>query len=211
MRRKTKVNPKEVWNILESNFGDSECTLIKDSPYRLAVRGILSAQCTDKRVNIESEKLFSKYPNPVDIYNLTYDELIKYIAPCGLSKLKTESIKEFTRLYIEEWSETIPKDTDELMRCKGVGRKIANLMVGEIYGIQRIVVDTHLKRVAYRIGLTDESNPIKVEMDLDKLFEENQRINLGHRMIALGRSFCLARNPNCIDCPMKDVCNKRIT
>lgn len=210
MSKKIKVKATDVWNVLEQNYNDAECTLIKDTPYRLAIRGILSAQCTDKRVNIESQKLFNRFPEPVDIYEAIYEELLQYIAPCGLTRAKTDSVKDFTRFYIEEWNETIPKDTDELMKCKGVGRKIANLMAGEIYGIQRIVVDTHLKRVAYRIGLTDETNPIKVENDLDKIFEENQRIKLGHRMIALGRSYCSARNPKCDECPMKDVCLKRI-
>ncbi|MCQ2533676.1 MAG: endonuclease III [Clostridia bacterium] len=210
MRSKLKVNAQKVWEILENNFGDAQCSLIKDTPYRLAIRGILSAQCTDKRVNEETGKLFRDFPDPSDIYKLDYEVLSKYIAPCGLTKAKTEAVIEFTRRFIEDWNCEIPRDTDELMKCKGVGRKIANLMVGEIYGIQRTVVDTHLKRVAYRIGLTDETNPIKVEMDLDKIFEENQRINLGHRMIELGRSFCQARKPDCDSCPMNEICKKRI-
>ncbi len=200
----------EVWSVLESNFADAECSLIKDTPYRLAVRGILSAQCTDKRVNSETEKIFCRYPEPRDIYEMDSVLLESMIKPCGLSKMKAKSIKEFTRYYIEVWNEQIPRDTDELMRVSGIGRKIANLIVGEVYGIQRIVVDTHLKRVAYRIGLTDETDPLKVERDLNSIFEENQRINLGHRMIALGRSFCKAGQPSCNECPMASVCNKRI-
>ncbi|MCQ2482335.1 MAG: endonuclease III [Clostridia bacterium] len=200
----------EVWSVLEKSFGDAKCSLIKDTPYRLAVRGILSAQCTDKRVNFETEKIFREYPDPVDIYKMDFVFLENLIKPCGLSKMKAKSIKEFTAYYMEVWNEQIPRDTDELMRVSGIGRKIANLIVGEVYGIQRIVVDTHLKRVAYRIGLTDETDPLKVEKDLNNIFEENQRIDLGHRMIALGRAYCKAGKPSCSECPMSLVCSKRI-
>lgn len=198
----------QVWEVLEKSFPNSHCSLVNDTPYRLAVRGILSAQCTDIRVNKETETLFTKYPLPEDIYALDENILEAEIRPCGLSKSKARSIKEFTFFFLEKWNQTIPHDTEELEKVTGVGRKIANLIVGEVYGIQRIVVDTHLKRVAYRIGLTEETLPIKVETDLNKIFKENQRIMLGHRMIDLGRSYCNSRNPNCGACPMNKICHK---
>lgn len=199
-----------TWIELCRLFPDSECTLDNDSAERLAIRGILSAQCTDVRVNIVARELFSKYPSLEDISKLSLEQIADIIKPCGLTKSKSKAVFSFANLYCTKWDKTVPNDVDMLIECPGVGRKIANLIVGEIYGTPAIVVDTHCKRVMYRIGITDETDPIKVEKDLCKYFEKNAWIKLGHRAVDLGRSYCTAKNPSCDSCPLNVFCRKRV-
>ena len=200
-----------TWKALSEAFPDSSCSLDLDKPERLAVRGILSAQCTDVRVNITAKELFARCPEMKDITELPEDELISIIKPCGLYKSKGKSIRRFAELYCTEWGSKVPSDVNELMKCPGVGKKIANLIVGEVYGIPAVVVDTHCKRVMYRIGITDNEDPLKIEADLVRLFPEDTWISLGHRAVDLGRSFCDSKNPECSDCPLGKFCLKRIS
>ena len=208
MNRKQRAS--EVLKILERTFPEAECTLDRDTPERLAVRGILSAQCTDVRVNLTCRDLFAKYPSMDMIADAGSGEIGEVIKPCGLHKMKSESVISFAKLYCGKWERTIPKAVNELMECRGIGKKIANLIVGEVYGIPALVVDTHCKRVMKRIGITDETDPLKVEKDVCKVFPELSWIGLGHRAVMLGRTFCTARSPLCETCPLSEVCRKRI-
>lgn len=207
-----KISKKELadltWKALSQAFPDSECSLERDLPERLAIRGILSAQCTDVRVNITARELFDVCPKPEDIVSLPEEDLISIIKPCGLYRSKAKSIKTFAGLYCGEWGGRVPQDVEALMVCPGVGKKIANLIVGEVYGIPAVVVDTHCKRVMKRIGITDNDDPLKVEADIVKVFPEDTWIALGHKAVELGRTYCLARNPKCTECPLNSFCRE---
>ena len=190
-------------------FPDSSCSLDSDLPERLAIRGILSAQCTDVRVNITAKELFGKCASMEELDALSEDELIGIIKPCGLYKSKAKSIKTFAHLYCSEWGGKVPHDTASLMKCPGVGKKIANLIIGEVYGIPAVVVDTHCKRVMYRIGITDNTDPVKVEKNICEVFPEETWIMLGHQAVELGRTYCDSRSPKCGECPLTSFCKKR--
>lgn len=206
-KKKTLAN--EVWDKLNIEFPDSACSLDKDNPERLAIRGILSAQCTDITVNKVAIVLFSGYPSMEDILKADISDIESIIRPCGLHKAKANSVKDFARLYEEEWGREVPESREELMRCKGVGRKIANLIMGEIYEIPAVVVDTHCKRVMYRIGLTESTDPVKAEADICKVFDDDKWIRLGHLAVDLGRKYCKSPKPLCADCPLSSCCMRR--
>lgn len=195
---------------LEEEFPNSSCTLDTDSSERLAIRGILSAQCTDVRVNLTCVDLFGAYPVMDNLAAASEEEIATIIKPCGLTKAKSHSIKTFAMKFCNEWQHEVPCDVDELMTVPGIGKKIANLIVGEIYGQPAIVVDTHMKRVMYRIGLTNNKDPLAVEKDLCEVFPEECWIKLGHMAVDLGRKYCMARNPHCEECPLSGFCKRRI-
>ena len=212
MRKSDRIKLADLTlKALSEAFPDSACSLDSDSPERLAIRGILSAQCTDVRVNITAGELFTICPTMAELDALSEDELIRIIKPCGLYKSKAKSIKTFAHLYCTEWGGEVPADINALMKCPGVGKKIANLIVGEIYSIPAVVVDTHCKRVMYRIGITDNTDPLKVEKDICEVFPESSWIRLGHMAVDLGRSFCDSRNPKCDECPLTEFCRKRVS
>ncbi len=205
-----KALAKQTYNALSTEFPDSTCSLDYDCPQNLAIRGILSAQCTDKRVNITASDLFAKYPDMDKIASEDPEVIASIIKPCGLTASKTRSVMTFARKMTEEWNGTVPNDVDLLMEVPGIGRKIANLIVGEIYGTPAVVVDTHCKRVMKRIGITDSSDPAKVEKDIMKFFPEEQWISIGHLSVDLGRKYCTAKSPKCDECPLKSFCKRRI-
>ncbi len=199
-----------TWDALINAFPDSSCTLDSESPERLVIRGILSAQCTDVRVNLTCQDLFNLYPDMDSLNKLSEEEIAVLIKPCGLIKGKSHAIKSFVNKYVTDWNYNVPNDVKELMTIPGIGKKIANLIVGEVYGTPALVVDTHCKRVMYRIGLTDNSDPLKVEADVIKLFDPSCYIRLGHMSVDLGRNFCNSVNPKCSICPLNSFCKKRI-
>ena len=209
-RLSARRRAEQVINSLTRAFPDAECSLDFDKPERLAIRGILSAQCTDKRVNITAAELFERYPTMEDLRDADPDEVAAVIKPCGLTKSKTAAVMDFAVRFCGPWNNTIPNDIDILMECKGVGRKIANLIVGEVYGTPAIVVDTHCKRVMYRIGLTDNTDPDKVEADLNKVIPDEYKISIGHMAVELGRTYCKAQRPDCSSCPVSECCLKRV-
>ena len=132
------------------------------------------------------------------------------IKPCGLTASKTRSVIAFAKKMTEEWNGSVPNDVDLLMEVPGIGRKIANLIVGEIYGTPAVVVDTHCKRVMKRIGITESTDPAKVEKDIMKVFPEEQWIKIGHLSVDLGRKYCTAKSPDCSECPLVSFCKRRI-
>lgn len=207
---KNKALAKKIYNALSTEFPDSMCSLDYDCPQNLAIRGILSAQCTDKRVNITAKDLFAKYPDMESIANEDPEAIAAVIKPCGLTASKTKSVMAFAKKMTGEWGGKVPNDVDLLMEVPGIGRKIANLIVGEIYQTPAVVVDTHCKRVMKRIGITESSDPTKVEKDIMKVFPEEQWISIGHLSVDLGRKYCTAQSPKCDECPCVSFCKRRI-
>lgn len=210
MRIAKKELAKLTWDALVSSFPDSTCTLDNELPERLVIRGVLSAQCTDIRVNLTCKDLFSLYPDMDSLSKLSEEEIAEIIKPCGLTKGKSRSIKAFATKYVTDWNYVVPNDVAELMTVPGIGKKIANLIVGEVYGTPALVVDTHCKRVMYRIGLTNNEDPLKVEADVTKLFDPSCYIRLGHMAVDLGRAYCGSASPKCDICPLGEFCRKRV-
>ena len=207
---KIKSLADKMYTALSTEFPDSTCSLDYDCPQNLAIRGILSAQCTDKRVNITAKDLFAKYPDMESIANEDPEAIAAVIKPCGLTASKTKSVMAFAKKMTGEWGGKVPNDVDLLMEVPGIGRKIANLIVGEIYQTPAVVVDTHCKRVMKRIGITESSDPTKVEKDIMKVFPEKQWISIGHLSVDLGRKYCTAQSPKCDECPCVSFCKRRI-
>ena len=207
---KNKALAKKIYNALSTEFPDSMCSLDYDCPQNLAIRGILSAQCTDKRVNITATDLFTKYPDMESIANEDPEAIAAVIKPCGLTASKTKSVMAFAKKMTGEWKGKVPNDVDLLMEVPGIGRKIANLIVGEVYGTPAVVVDTHCKRVMKRIGITESTDPAKVEKDIMKVFPKEQWISIGHLSVDLGRKYCTAQSPKCDECPCVSFCKRRI-
>ena len=201
---------EKTYTALSTEFPDSTCSLDYDCPQNLAIRGILSAQCTDRRVNITAKELFAKYPDMESIAGEDPEAVAAIIKPCGLTASKTRSVMAFAKKMTGEWGGKVPDDVDLLMEVPGIGRKIANLIVGEVYGTPAVVVDTHCKRVMKRIGITESSDPAKVEKDIMKVFPEEQWISIGHLSVDLGRKYCTAQSPKCDSCPCVSFCKRRI-
>ena len=207
---KNKALAKQTYEALSTEFPDSTCSLDYDCPQNLAIRGILSAQCTDKRVNITAKDLFEKYPDMESVANEDPEAIAAIIKPCGLTASKTKSVMAFAKKMTGEWGGKVPNDVDLLMEVPGIGRKIANLIVGEIYQTPAVVVDTHCKRVMKRIGITESTDPAKVEKDIMKVFPKEQWISIGHLSVDLGRKYCTAQSPKCDECPCVSFCKRRI-
>jgi len=196
-----------VLSFLEKMYPRAECSLDNDGdPFHLLVRAILSAQCTDKRVNELTKTLFGKYPGMKDFSGADASILGEEIRSCGLFRAKSKAIINSSQALLEKFGGRIPSELNELESLPGVGRKIANLMLGELYGIPAVVVDTHCARVAKRLGMTDSDNPAVVERDLMACIPKDKWITLGHRLVAHGRALCTARNPACISCELREVC-----
>lgn len=200
---------EKTWDILDKLYPDVGCTLDIDEPYFFLIRAILSAQCTDLRVNATVNDLKKVVSNVDDVINLGQERLADIIKPCGLHIAKSKNIISASLMYKNEWNETIPTDVNELMRSPGIGKKIANLLVGELYNIPALVVDTHFKRVTNRIGLTNNTEPLKVEADVTKLIDSSKWNRLGHLVVHFGRVCCTARAPKCDECPLSDFCKER--
>lgn len=192
---------------LEKIYPDAVCSLDNDgTPFHLFVRAILSAQCTDKRVNEVTKTLLVEYPDPEAFAAETETVLESKIKSCGLYRAKAHSIIASSQMLIRDFDHILPADQKMLELFPGVGRKIANLLLGEIYHIPAIVVDTHCGRVANRLGLSDSEAPLKIEKDLMACIPKEKWITLGHRLVEHGRTLCMARNPQCPVCPVREVC-----
>lgn len=195
-----------AYDELNKLYPDATCSLDLDDPYFFLVRAILSAQCTDLRVNKTVIDLKKTADSSDEILKLGEEKLSEIIKPCGLYKAKAGNIIRTTEIYNEKWGKIIPQDIDELVACPGIGRKIGNLLLGELYGIPALVVDTHFKRVAKRLGLTKSDDPVTIEKDVCKVTDPSMWIRMGHLFVAFGRDICDARSPKCEICPLSDVC-----
>lgn len=196
-----------VLDYFDSCFPDAKCELINETPYQLLVAVILSAQCTDKRVNEVSKKLFKLAPTPQKVLELGEEKLKKIIYPCGFYNQKAKSIISATNDIVTKFDGNVPQDLQSLISLRGVGRKTANVVVAECFNTPAIAVDTHVLRVSKRLGLTKEdSTPEKCEQDLIKLIKKDRQIKFHHQMIWFGRYHCKAINPNCDNCKLKSIC-----
>ena len=197
---------------LEKLYPDAVCSLEHEGEaWKLLIMARLSAQCTDARVNTVSKELWKKYPTLQSIADAPLSSLEEAVRPCGLYKTKAKSIKEAANIIISDFGGKVPDTMDALLTLPGVGRKIANLMLGDVFGKPNIVTDTHCIRICGRLGFYPESekNPTKIEKILDKCVEKEIQSDFCHRIVYFGRDICTARNPQCHRCPMKSFCKNQ--
>lgn len=196
----------QVLAALHRQYPDARCTLDFEQPWQLLIAAILSAQCTDARVNIITAGLFRRFPTLESIAAAPVETIEEEIRSCGLFRAKARNISVSCRLLVERYSGQVPADRKSLMQLPGVGRKIANLILGDCHGIPAIVVDTHCIRISNLIGLTSHQDPLKVERDLTAVIPESEWIAYGHLVVTHGRSICVARRPACQRCPVLPYC-----
>lgn len=190
-------------------FPDAHCELKHNNPFELLVATILSAQCTDERVNKVTPNLFRKFPTPLAMSQACTEEIEKIIQPTGFYKNKAKNIKNCALKLVHNHNSNIPKNLDDLITLDGVGRKTANVVLGVAFQIPNgIVVDTHVKRISQRLGLSKNKTPETIELDLLKIIPKDKWIQLSHQLIFLGRSVCKARNPMCDVCKFSKICPK---
>lgn len=193
-------------DILEEIYPESVCALKYEKPYELLIAVRLSAQCTDARVNVVTESLFKKYPTLESFAEAELSELEQDVKPCGFYRTKAESIIGMAKRLIEVYDSRIPDTMEELLTLPGVGRKTANLILGDVYGKPAIVTDTHFIRITGRLGLTQNKEPEKVERDLRPLIPPERSSDFCHRIVQFGRDTCTARKPKCSECRMQEIC-----
>ena len=191
---------------LKKLYPDAVCSLEAEKPYELLMATRLSAQCTDARVNIVTEVLFKKFPTLESIANGDITEIEECIKSCGLYKTKARDLKNMANELIERYGGVVPDTIEELITLSGVGRKTANLIVGDVYGKPSVVVDTHCIRITNRIGLVNETDPVKIEFALKKILPPDESGNFCHRIVHHGRALCTARSPKCSECPLNTFC-----
>ncbi len=194
---------------LENIYPDSACALeYGGEPWKLLVMGRLSAQCTDARVNIVCKELFEEYPTCRSLADAPIEKIENIVRPCGLFRTKASSIKEACTILCDNYGGVLPDNMDELLKLPGVGRKIANLLLGDIYKKPAIVADTHCIRICGRLGMYPESlkDPHKVEIILSELAEPQKQSDFCHRIVQFGRDVCSARSPKCESCPLRELC-----
>jgi len=202
-----KRHAAQVVRRLKRAYPDAECALHFGSPLQLLVATILSAQCTDVRVNMVTPALFQMYPDAAGFAAAKPAELERAIQSTGFFRNKAKSIKGACTELVERFAGQVPQKLDVLVALPGVGRKTANVVLGTAFGIPTgVVVDTHVARLSQRLGLTRHKDPVKIERDLMALLSKREWIGFSHRMIAHGRAICLARKPNCEACPLFDIC-----
>ena len=190
---------------LKKLYPDALCALeYGGDPWRLLVMGRLSAQCTDARVNIVCRDLFAKYPDVYAMAKAEYADVEKLVFSCGVYKVKAANIVDFSKMIIENFGGVVPDNMEDLLTLPGVGRKIANLILGDIYHKPAIVADTHCIRISNRLGLCESKDPPKVEMTLKGFIPDEEQSDFCHRLVLFGREICPARVPKCEMCPFKD-------
>ncbi|WP_337603073.1 endonuclease III [Acidaminococcus timonensis] len=208
MRKKERI--QAVLKGLEETYRGQGTALHYHTPFELLVAVVLSAQCTDERVNKVTARLFPEYDTPEKLGSLTQEQLEGKIRDCGLFRSKTKNILELCHKLVEEFHSEVPRDMKSLMSLPGVGRKTADVMLSVAFGQPAIAVDTHVFRVAHRLGLSTGETPLAVEQDLMKLIPRKQWGEAHHWFIWHGRKCCRARKPECTACPVVDVCPSRI-
>ena len=214
MTREKRLKQKavEVAKRLEEKYS-SECALLyQGEPWKLLVLARLSAQCTDKRVNIVSIPLFEKYPTLESMAECDLAELEEIIKPCGLYRMKAANLKDSSKMLVENYDSKLPDTMEELLKFPGVGRKIANLLLGDIFGKPAVVCDTHCIRICGRLGMypEKEKNPEKIEKILTELINPEEGSDFCHRIVFFGREVCSARSPMCACCPLSDICEHNL-
>jgi endonuclease-3 len=202
-----KEHARRVCKALERAYPDASCALLHSDPYQLLVATILSAQCTDARVNMVTPELFRRYPDALALAKAEQGELEDLIRSTGFFRAKSRNLLAMARKVADDHDGIIPRDLDALTGLPGVGRKTANVVLGTAFGIASgVVVDTHVKRLARRLGLSARKTPEQIEQDLMKVVARNEWVDLSHRLIHHGRRVCLARRPRCESCSLASIC-----
>ena len=196
----------EIACILKKKYPDAECTLNFKYPWQLMIAAILAAQCTDARVNIITADLFEKYPDLEAFASASQSDMEEDIRSCGLFRNKAKAIIASSSMLLERYAGEVPSDMDALLRLPGIGRKIANLIMGDSFGVPAVVVDTHCARITRLLGLTSHSDPVRIERDLMAILPKRIWTSWGHLMVAHGREICKARQPVCEECPVNKLC-----
>ena len=191
---------------LAEEYPVAECALVHDNPLQLLIATILSAQCTDERVNMTTPALFKRYPTARDYAEADPAELERMIQPTGFFRAKTRSIIGCTKALVERYGGEVPPRMEDLVTLPGVGRKTANVVLGVAFGIPGLAVDTHVTRLSGRLGLTRQKDPVKIETEVCKMLPPEQWSDFGLRLIMHGRRVCNARKPNCLECVLNDFC-----
>ena len=205
---KSKAAVKRIIEGLKALYPDALCSLTYDKDYELLFAVRLSAQCTDARVNLVTPGLFAKFPTVEAFANASYEEVGEAIRSCGFYHTKAKDLVECAKLLLDRHGGRVPDTMEELTALPGVGRKTANLVLGDIYGQSAYVCDTHCIRITGRLGLTDGSkDPLSVEKQLRQVIPSEESSNFCHRMVLHGRALCMARKPNCAECPLKADCD----
>ena len=206
---KKKNEAIEIIEILKDTYPDAKCSLDFTTPFEMLVSVMLSAQCTDERVNKTTPSIFAKYSTPQDFVNIDISELEELIHPCGFYKTKAKHLKECAQKIVSEYNGEVPKSMDELVKLPGIGRKCANvIMLNAFNSPCGIAVDTHAKRISNRIGLSNNTEPYKIEKDLLKQIPKEYLKDVNHLLVYHGRNICTARNPKCNECPIQKYCDK---
>ena len=204
--KKEKSRAKKIFDTLSKVYPEVKPALEYSNPFELLISTILSAQCTDERVNIITKSLFKKYRKPEDYIKVSNAELEKDIFSTGFYRQKAKSIKNCCKELIEKHNGKVPADFDALVKLSGVGRKTASVVAGNAFGIPAIAVDTHVKRLSNLLGFIDSNDPEKIEARLKELLPDSYWINTSHWLAAHGRKICIARRPKCMECVIGNLC-----
>lgn len=200
-----------VCDRLEKRYPDARCSLVYTKPHELMIAGRLSAQCTDARVNIVTKELFERYKTVEDFANADIADIERIIMPCGLYKTKAQSVIGMCKKLLEDFGGRIPETIDELTTLPGIGRKTANLIMGDVHHKPAIVTDTHCIRICGRLGLSKSKEPAKVEQELLPIIPKERSSDFCHRLVMFGRDVCKARGEKCTECEMTDICKYYIS
>lgn len=205
---KTTQEMREIIARLKALYPDAACSLDYRKDYELLITVRLAAQCTDERVNQISPALFARFPTLQAFAEADVDEVGKYVHSCGFWRAKSRDIVACAQMLLDRFGGVVPDNMEDLLSLPGVGRKTANLILGDIYGKEGYVCDTHCIRITGRLGVTDGSkDPVKVEQQLRKSIAPEEASDFCHRMVLHGRALCMARSPKCGDCPLRELCD----
>lgn len=201
---------EKIYDVFKDIYGRGECTLDYKDPLQLLIATQLAAQCTDARVNLVTPALYKKYPDVYAFANADELELQNDIKSTGFFRNKAKNIISCCRMLIKDFGGEVPQSMEELLKLPGVGRKTANLVLGDAFGIPGVVVDTHATRLSNRMGFTVNKDPYKIELDLMKIIPKENWGSFCHMLVHHGRAYCDARRPNCAECPIAEFCPKII-
>lgn len=208
-KKEKREKMREVISILKEEYPEAGIQLTAETPWQLLVAVVLSAQCTDKRVNMITKELFACCSEPEDFIALPVEELEQMIFSAGFYKAKSKNIKAAAEMLVDKYKGQMPSSMEELLTLPGVGRKSANVILGHCFDVPAIVVDTHVKRLSYRMGFTDTKDPEKAEFALLDIVEEKDMVRFNHLLIEHGRSVCSSRKPKCEKCIIAELCEKQ--
>ena len=206
IEKSEKIRAKKIFDVLSKEYPAVQPALDYSTAFELLISTILSAQCTDARVNVVTKTLFKKYKKPQDYLKVSAQELEKDIFSTGFYRQKAKSIRNCCEYLIENYKGKVPADFEELVKLPGVGRKTASVVAGNAFGIPAIAVDTHVKRLSNLLGFIDSQDPEKIESRLKELLPESYWINSSHWLATHGRTVCFARKPNCNECVLEKLC-----